>query len=224
MYKIYLWLCIAASASYLAVFSSCTQDYLPVTINGEIRNAIENQPIEGLFFSIETNRCGLTGLTNCDLVHQEDQSDENGKFRLYFSQDCSNEFHVSIPSELKDTYPKYDLIITEKSERYLPISCQNKVIIYPEQNYNLDILLQPQMTLFMWPQNSTLGDVDKILVPEFGVEINELIAAGTSKTLNITKVKGAIDVEIYYTDGSLIVKNLSYNYLIDQVINLEILN
>jgi len=224
MYKINFWQIAYASILSLLIITACSREYSPVTVSGQIWSAIDEQPLQGLQFSVETNRCELSGLNSCDVVHHEDITDENGEFRIYFTQDCANELHFTIPKELKAKYPKYRLLIEDFGGKYLPLSCQNNLLIYPEKNYKLNVILQPQMTLYLRPVSTNITTVDKILIPEFDIEMNQLIAAGSSKLLDITTMVGAIDIEIYYSDGSIVEKNLKYDYLIDQVITLDILN
>jgi len=195
------------------------------SIKGTIIDNLTNEPLSDVSVWISDPFCSyLVFLNTCDPLNHYLISDEKGVFEIDFERKCNANIQFALSDSLESIYgSRFRWLFSDKNQNdTLRIACndENRLVSEPNNDYDLEIRLQPQIFLaFNFIENPSL-DFDRISISHFDIaqdSIENLLGS-----YDISSFNDQFEIETFYTDGTIQLQSFSYNYLNDKVIEIDL--
>lgn len=194
----------------IMLLTSCNEE-LPITIRGKVTHAITGQSIENMVVRVENIVCNSFAPAVCKHLREIDITNDKGDFYMQFFQECESEIEVFQSSENDDNLHK-EYIMNEIIDRNTILSCNGQVVVYGEENYYFNVILQPQIYVDLFAEDDPSQEMESFKFNDQEISINTESNFQQRIKVNITSFEGEMVFTSSYRSLDEEEIRLPYNY------------
>jgi len=192
-------------------------------LNGTVEHAWTEDVLPDVTIRISDRNCPFSFGTGCDALRLETLSDALGKFDINYESYCDAIINFDLPDSLDYVYGRCSRWSFEDLSNNIVqlggCGSQQNLMTERDKNYDFLVRLQPQLYISFITNDNPDLEFENIEITKLGIETDSLF--DLSGYFDISQLNDEIEIKITYTNGSIVMKNLGYDYLDDCIIGFD---
>lgn len=198
---------------FCLLIQSCVNEEA-ISLSGEVRNYITNEPIDSARVYIFDKR---PFLTTCPGVSEETFTDKNGLFKIDYIEFCGSYLGVDVDNQIGfNNLRRHRLVVNGYPDSLYAIyregHFQHDDYYVKKSEKNMLVEIQPYLYITFVPKENDTLSLAYIHIPEFDLKIDSLPIYRPSYYLYLKKFEGSTDIFIKHHNRTVIKQRLDYDY------------
>lgn len=195
---------------FIFIFQSCYKEE-PLTLRGKITHSITGEVLTNMEIHIENIRCNGFQPALCDPFHEVMQPDEEGSFFENFFLECDSEVYVKSKEDgLENKRVIYEFSNVAGGDT--TFSCNNRMVIYPGDNYYVEVLAIPQLFIDIYGFDDPKLELERLSFQGKPILINKNSSFQKRLKIPLSSFQGDILLEAKYVNCEATFIQIPYDY------------
>ena len=188
------------------------------TLKGIVEHVLTQESISQADIRVSDRNCPFGPGTGCDQIRLDFNSDTEGQFDFNYESCCDAVVNFTLSDSLKDIHGRcFRWIYQDLNDNEVQLggcdAFNPTLMTERDKNYNFFVKFQPQLYLnFIMNENPDL-EFKMIEIEKLGIAFDSLF--NMNEYYDIMELKDELEIKVTYTNDSVIVQTLEYDYIED---------